>query len=78
MIFRKLSLSILLSLCVFLSVGFAKDKITEIKVNVFPKTAKIRPSGTAIIYIEFFGIKKKGLFGNLLGTATKKKIKGTE
>ena len=54
-------------LFVFFNVAIAKDKVTEIKLKVLPKTAKIRPMETAVIHAEFYGTKKKSLFGNLLG-----------
>ncbi len=45
----------------------AQNKVTKIKLKVIPETAKVRPSETAIIQTEFYGIKKKGFFGNLFG-----------
>ncbi len=49
--------------------GTALSQVTSIELNVFPKTAKIRPLETAIVQAEFYGTKKKGLFGNMLGDA---------
>ena len=44
----------------------AQDKITEIKINVLPATAKIRPMETATIQVEFFGEKtNKGIFDSV-------------
>lgn len=59
----------LIFIALFISIGSisAKDDVTEIKLNVLPKTLKIRPLETAIIQAEFYGTKKKGLLGNLLG-----------
>lgn len=47
----------------------AKDKVTEIKLTVLPSTAKIRPLETAVIKAEFYGTKKSGFLGKLLGAA---------
>lgn len=45
-----------------------RDEITEMRVKVIPETAMIRPLETAVIKLEFFGMKKKGgFFGSLLG-----------
>ncbi len=70
---KKIPVLFLFSFCIFIGSAFAKDKVTEIKVSVFPATAKIRPSETAIIHVQFFGTKKKSLFGSLLGEETGKK-----
>jgi hypothetical protein len=63
--------SFLILIVLFISIGTisAQDKVTEIKLNVFPETAKIRPLETAVIQAEFYGKKKKGLFGGLFGDA---------
>lgn len=60
-----LLLSIILFVCIFTILG--QDKVTEMNVVVSPESAKIRPLETAVVRLEFFGTKKKGLFGNLLG-----------
>jgi len=70
---KKIPFLFLVSLIVLIGSVLAKDKVTEIKVNVVPATAKIRPSETAIIHVEFFGTKKKGFFGSLLGEETGEK-----
>ena len=62
-----------ISLFLLLGTTPGKDTITEINLSVLPKTAKIRPNETAIIRAEFFGIKKKGFFENLLGNSKAKK-----
>ncbi len=49
----------------------AQDKITEIKINVLPATAKIRPLETAVIQAQFFGEKKKGILDNVLADESK-------
>ncbi|MCB1024982.1 MAG: hypothetical protein KDB79_11355 [Acidobacteria bacterium] len=50
----------------------AQDKVSEIKLSVLPKTAKIRPHETAIIQTEFYGTKKKSFLGSLVDEATGK------
>lgn len=49
----------------------AQDKVTEIKINVLPATAKIRPMETAVIQAQFFGEKKKGILDNILADESK-------
>ncbi len=50
----------------------AQDKITDVKINIFPKTAKIRPLETAIIQVQFFGEKKKkDIFDKILADEEK-------
>ncbi len=71
---KKFPLLILITLLVSIGLVSAQSKVTKIELNVFPKTAKIRPLETAIIQAEFYGAKKKGLFGNLLGDAADGKI----
>ncbi|MDH3494387.1 MAG: hypothetical protein OEM82_12605 [Acidobacteriota bacterium] len=44
-----------------------KDKITEIKLNIYPEDGKIGTNETAVLHAEFFGIRKKGFFESLLG-----------
>ncbi len=50
--------------------GTTLAQVTSIKLNVFPKSATIRPLETAVVQAEFYGKKKKGLFGGLFGDAT--------
>lgn len=49
----------------------AQEKVTEIKINVLPETAKIRPMETAVIKIQFFGEKKKGFLDKILADESK-------
>ncbi len=49
----------------------AQETVTEIKINVLPATAKIRPMETAVIKIQFFGEKKKGILDNILADESK-------
>lgn len=70
--FKKIPFFTLIVLFVFVGTISAKGDITKIELNVFPKTAKIRPLETAIIQAEFYGTKKKGLFGDLFGDTDSK------
>ena len=64
-----------ISFFVLLGVAFAKDDVTEIRLSVLPKTAKIRPNETAIIRAEFFGTKKKGFLEGLFGDSKETKTR---
>lgn len=64
---KTFPLLILSLILVFVALGSAQNKVTSIKLNVFPKTATIRPLETAVIQTEFYGKKKKGWFGGLFG-----------
>ncbi len=51
------------------------DKITEIKLNLYPSEGRIGPNQTVVLHAEFFGTKKKGFFESLLGINESKKTK---
>ena len=55
----KLLISTLLLLFICFGEIDAQDKVTSIKINIFPATKKIRPLETAIVQTQFFGEKKK-------------------
>lgn len=65
---RKFPLLALIVLFVFIGTISAKDEVTEIKLNVFPKTKIIRPFETSVIQAEFYGKKKKGFFDSIFGS----------
>ncbi len=44
----------------------AQETVTDIKINVLPASAKIRPLETAVIKMQFFGVKKKGVLDKVL------------
>ncbi len=69
---HKIPFLFLIILTVFIFTISAQDKITEMKTVVFPESGKIRPLETAVVQVQFFGTKKKGLFGSLLGEADEK------
>ena len=48
-----------------------RRKITDIKINVFPETAKIRPLETAVIQVQFFGEKKQSIFDKIFADKAK-------
>lgn len=62
MYFMKLFKFLFLLLLVFAANLFAQEKINEVKINVFPATAKIRPLETAVVQVQFFGERKKDIF----------------
>lgn len=66
---KKIPFLILIALVISIGNLLAQSKVTKIELKVSPSSAKIRPLETAIIQAEFYGTKKKGLFGNLLGDA---------
>ena len=49
----------------------AQEKVTEIKINILPMTKKIRPLETAVVQIQFFGAKKKGVLDKILADESK-------
>lgn len=61
----KLLISVSVALLMFAVSAAAQEKITDININVVPKTAVIRPNETAVVQIEFFGEKKKGFFDKI-------------
>lgn len=61
-----------LLLFIFSANLFAQEKINDVKVNVFPASAKIRPLETAIIQIQFFGEKKSDIFDKVLKDESRK------
>ncbi len=52
-----------------------KDKITEIKLNVYSSDTKIAPNESVILHAEFFGTKKKGFLDSLFGASDAEKSK---
>lgn len=72
---KRIAISILLAVTISVFSIAAQDKVTEIKLTVLPKAAKIRPHETAIIQTEFYGVKKKGFLERLLGDTADNKTK---
>ncbi len=68
---RILCISVALFSC--LGAASANDLITEIKLNIYPNSAKVRPFETAVIQAEFYGVKKKGWFERIFGGGESKK-----
>ena len=68
---HKIPFLILIILTVFTFTIPAQDKITEMNVLVLPKEAKIRPLERAVLQVQFFGPKKKGLLGSIFGGSDK-------
>jgi len=44
-----------------------KDKITEIKLNMYPATGRVRPNQEVILHAEFYGEKKRGFLERIFG-----------
>ena len=68
--FRRISIFLLFAVSTCAGV-FAQETITDVKINVTPASAEIRPLETAVIQIQFFGEKKKGFFDKLLADESK-------
>lgn len=51
---------------------FAQEKINDVKINIFPASAKIRPLETATIQVQFFGERKKDIFDKVLKDESQK------
>lgn len=62
----------ILLLFIFSANLFAQDKINDVKINIFPSSAKIRPLEAAVIQVQFFGEKKKDIFDKVLKDESKK------
>lgn len=60
MIFMKLFK--LLLLFFFVVNLAAQEKVNDVKISVYPASAKIRPLETAVIQVRFYGEKKKDIF----------------
>ncbi|MEZ5344857.1 MAG: hypothetical protein R2681_04790 [Pyrinomonadaceae bacterium] len=74
---KRIALIFLPALIIILSffAAAAQEKITEIKLRVYPQSAKIRPHETAVIQTEFYGTKKKGFLDRLIGDALEAKTR---
>ncbi len=68
--FRKLLILTFL-IGIFAGISLAQEKITDVKINVLPVSAEIRPQETAVVQIQFFGEKKKGFFDRIFDDQTK-------
>ncbi len=52
-----------------LAAGIPKDKITEIKLNIYSSESNIHSNESVVLHAEFFGTKKKGFLDSLFGSS---------
>jgi hypothetical protein len=67
---KFLTFTLLLAIFCFGEI-IAQETVTDIKISVLPATAKIRPLETAVIKMQFFGVKKKGVLDKVLADESK-------
>ena len=64
-------------ICAFFltNLGFAKDKITEIRLQTIPGKTVVRPNESLVVNVQFWGYSDSGGFLSILSKGDKKKLK---